>query len=105
MLKAQELGKLNLNDPINKYLPFKIVNPTYPETPILIKHLAYHTSSIIDLDEVYAKSYVLTKNKHAENEGVYDYFNKSETNSSLLSFIQNSLTQNGKWYRRLVFKY
>lgn len=103
LLKAQELGKLNLNDPINKYLPFKIVNPTYPETPILIKHLAYHTSSIIDLDEVYAKSYVLTKNKHAENEGVYDYFNKSETNISLLSFIQNSLTQDGKWYRKDSF--
>ncbi len=103
LLKAQELGKLNINDPINKYLPFKIINPNHPETPILIKHLAYHTSSIIDLDEVYAKSYVLTKNKHAENEGVYDYFNKSETNISLLSFIQNSLTQNGKWYRNDSF--
>src|SRR5690554_6788685 len=39
LLKAQELGKLNINDPINKYLPFKIINPNHPETPILIKHL------------------------------------------------------------------
>lgn len=103
LLKAQELGKLNINDPINKYLPFKIINPNHPETPILIKHLAYHTSSIIDIDEVYAKSYVLTKNKPAENEGVYDYFNKPETNISLLSFIQNSLTPNGKWYTKKIF--
>lgn len=103
LLKAQELGKLNINDPINKYLPFKIINTNHPETPILIKHLAYHTSSIIDLDEVYAKSYVLTKNKHADNEGVYDYFNKPETNISLLSFIQNSLTPNGKWYTKNTF--
>ena len=103
LLKAQELGKLNINDHINKYLPFKIINPNHPETPILIKHLAYHTSSIIDLDEVYAKSYVLTKNKHADNEGVYDYFNKPETNISLLSFIQNSLTPNGKWYTKNTF--
>lgn len=103
LLKAQELGKLNINDPINKYLPFKIVNPNYPEIPILIKHLAYHTSSITDLDEIYAKSYVLTKNDHADNEGVYDYFNKPETNISLLNFIQNSLTQDGKWYTKNTF--
>ena len=103
LLKAQELGKLNLNDPINKYLPFEIINPNHPEVPILIKHLAYHTSSITDLDEVYAKSYVLTKDKHAENEGVYDYFNKPEMMISLSGFMQNSLTKNGKWYQDNTF--
>ena len=103
LLKAQELGKLNLNDPINRYLPFKIINPNHPEDPILIKHLAYHTSSITDLDEIYAKSYVLTKNNHDENEGVYSYFNKPETNISLREFIQNSLTENGKWYQHNTF--
>ena len=103
LLKAQELGKLNIDDPINKYLPFEIINPNHPETPILIKHLAYHTSSIIDLDEIYAKSYVLVKNEHADNEGVYNYFNKAETNISLLNFIQNSLTGNGKWYIKNTF--
>ncbi len=103
LLKAQELGKLNLNDPINKYLPFKIINPNHPEVPILIKHLAYHTSSITDLDAIYAKSYVLTKDKHDENEGVYDYFQKPETNISLREFIQNSLTENGRWYQKNSF--
>ena len=103
LFKAQDLGKLNINDPINKYLPFKIVNPNYPENPILIKHLAYHTSSIIDLDEIYAKSYVLKKSVHEENEGVFDYFNKPETKISLLEFIQNSLTENGKWYIKGTF--
>ena len=103
LLKAQELGKLNLNDPINKYLPFKIINPNHPEVPILIKHLAYHTSSITDLDEIYAKSYVLTKDKHDENEGIYDYFQKPEANISLREFIQNSLVENGKWYQKNSF--
>ncbi len=103
LLKAQELGKLNLNDPINKYLPFKIINPNHPQVPILIKHLAYHTSSITDLDEIYAKSYVLTKDKHDENEGVYSYFNKPETNIELREFIENSLTENGKWYQKNSF--
>ncbi|WP_027127296.1 serine hydrolase domain-containing protein [Gelidibacter mesophilus] len=103
LFKAQELGKLNINDPINKYLPFKIINPNYPENPILIKHLAYHTSSIIDLDKIYAKSYVLKKSEHEENEGVFDYFNKPETKISLVEFIQNSLTENGKWYTKETF--
>lgn len=103
LLKAQELGKLNIDDPINKYLPFQIINPNYPDVPILIKHLAYHTSSITELDEIYAKSYILTKNEHADNEGVYDYFNLPETNISLLDFIQNSLTKNGKWYSKNTF--
>lgn len=103
LLKAQELGKLNINDPINNHLPFRIVNPHHPEVPILVKHLAYHTSSITDLDEVYAKSYVLTKDKHDENEGVYSYFNTSETYIPLRDFIQNSLTENGKWYQKNTF--
>ncbi len=103
LFKAQEMGKLHINDPINRYLPFEIVNPNAPETPILIKHLAYHTSSITDLDEIYAKSYVLTRSEHAENEGVFDYFNAPETKISLLDFIQNSLTKEGKWYKKESF--
>lgn len=103
LLKAQELGKLNLNDPINKYLPFEITNPKYPETPILIKHLAYHTSSIIDVDEVYSKSYILKKSEHNENEGVYDWMGKPESKISLINFIENSLTVNGKWYTKEIF--
>ncbi len=30
LLKAQELGKLNLDDPINKHLPFVVNNPYFP---------------------------------------------------------------------------
>jgi len=103
LLKAQELGKLDLNDPINKYLPFKIINPNYPDNPILIKHLAYHTSSIIDVDEVYSKSYVLKKSEHNENEGVYDWFSMPENKIPLIEFIENSLTENGKWYTKETF--
>lgn len=103
LLKAQELGKLNLNDPINKYLPFKIVNPSHPEIPILIKHLAYHTSSIIDLDDVYGKSYVMAKSTHNANELVCDYFNAPETAIPVLTFMQDCLSENGKWYTKNTF--
>lgn len=103
LMKAVELGKLNLNDPINLYLPYKIINPYHPEIPILVKHLAYHTSTLQDLDEVYGKSYVLKKEKSAENEFVPDYFNPKTSKISILEFMQNSLISTGKWYSQKTF--
>ncbi|TXD52644.1 beta-lactamase family protein [Polaribacter sp. IC066] len=103
LLKAKEQGKLNLNEPINKYLPFNVINPNYPEKPILIKHLAYHTSSIVDIDEVYSKSYVLKKAEHNENKGLYDWFNMPKTKILLIDFIKNNLTVKGKWYTKEIF--
>ncbi len=103
LMKAQELGKLTIDDPINDYLPFEIHNPNHSKKPILIKHLAYHTSSIRDLDEIYSKSYVLEKSEHDDNEGVYDWFSKPEARISLIDFIKNSLTESGKWYKKEVF--
>ena len=103
LLKAQELGKLKLDDPINQYLPFEIKNPYFPEQPILIKHLAYHSSSILDLDEIYSKSYVLKKSEHDDNEGVYDWFSKPDERISLLEFLENTLSEKGKWYTKKSF--
>ena len=48
ILKAQEQGKLKLENPINKYLPFKVQNPYYPNIEITIRQLTTHTSSITD---------------------------------------------------------
>ena len=48
LLKARELGKLQLDDPINNYLPFEVLNPYFPEEKITIRQLATHTSTIID---------------------------------------------------------
>jgi CubicO group peptidase (beta-lactamase class C family) len=57
LMKAQELKKLNLDDDINKYLPFKVINPHYPDEIITIRHLATHTSGLID-QELNLKTYV-----------------------------------------------
>lgn len=43
-----EENKLNLDDPINSILPYKINNPYYPNIPITVRHLLTHTSTIID---------------------------------------------------------
>lgn len=48
IMKLMEEGKLNLDDPINNILPYKIINPYYPNSPITVRHLLTHTSTIID---------------------------------------------------------
>jgi CubicO group peptidase (beta-lactamase class C family) len=60
LMKAQELGKLNLNDDINKHLPFKVYNPNFKSDVITIKQLANHTSSLKD-GKHYDKTYVFDK--------------------------------------------
>ena len=48
LMKVVDQGLVELDDSINKYLPYKITNLTYPDTPITIRHLATHTSSFDD---------------------------------------------------------
>ncbi|MEM8487760.1 MAG: serine hydrolase domain-containing protein [Bacteroidota bacterium] len=49
LMQAQQMGLLDLDDPINNHLPFEIVNPHVPGSPITIRHLASHTSGISDV--------------------------------------------------------
>jgi len=48
ILQLQEAGKINLDDDVNKYLPFSLRNPRYPDIPITVKQLLSHTSSMRD---------------------------------------------------------
>lgn len=57
MMRAVQEGKLSLDEDINTYLPFRVVNPHYPREKITLRHLATHTSSITDRHEVYAGTY------------------------------------------------
>ena len=57
LMKAQEMGLLNLDDPINKHLPFAVSNPNFPNELITIRQLATHTSSIVDTETYMETSY------------------------------------------------
>jgi CubicO group peptidase (beta-lactamase class C family) len=103
LLKAQELGKLNIDDPINKYLPFKVVNPNHPENQITIRHLATHTSTIGDIDAFFLNSYVIDTIGNSKNAIPYDYFIKADSKMPLIDFIKNLIEENGKWYSSEVF--
>ena len=57
MMRAVQEGKLALDADINTYLPFRVVNPHHPDATITLRHLATHTSGIVDRPEVYVRTY------------------------------------------------
>ncbi len=94
LLKAQELGKLKLDDPINKYLPFPVKNPFYPEIEITIRQLANHTSTIIDIDFYDQSSYFLKNNDYLTSSTpikIYDYFNSTKEPMPIKEFMKYML--------------
>ncbi len=48
IMQLMEKNSLELDDDINKYLKFKVRNPNFPETPITVRMLLCHRSSIND---------------------------------------------------------
>ncbi len=57
MMRLVSEGKLDLDADINRYLPFRVVNPHQPQARITLRHLATHTSSITDRRDFYASLY------------------------------------------------
>jgi CubicO group peptidase (beta-lactamase class C family) len=107
LLKAQELGKLKLDDPINKFLPFKVFNPNFPTVEITIRHLATHTSSIADNDYYLTKDYYLKENQDLKGlKLVFDemqVFNPSDSIVSMEFFLENLLEKKGKWNTKEIY--
>ncbi|WP_353119996.1 serine hydrolase domain-containing protein [Myroides odoratus] len=101
LLKAQELGKLKLDDPINNYLPFKVIHPSYPKEVITIRHLATHTSGIVDNEFYLSKNYILKEGEPAVASNlVFDdmqTFNPADSIISIEEFLKNILEPGAKW--------
>ncbi|WP_062055486.1 serine hydrolase domain-containing protein [Aquimarina longa] len=102
LLKAQELGKLNLDEPINKYLPFKVINPNFSNTPITIRQLATHTSSIKDPSRYEKNGYVLRKKNNGITK-VNSNFRNPDEMMTYDVFLKNILYRGGKWYKKNAF--
>lgn len=102
LLKAQELGKLRLDDPINKYLPFTIVNPYFPKEEITLRQLANHTSSIQDPLRYELNGYIL-KQKNNPNAKVKINFRAPDKMLSMDEFFRRILVAKGKWYKKKNF--
>lgn len=80
LMQLYEDGAFELDDDINAYLPFPVVNPTWPDTPITFRELLGHTSSIND------------------NWDVMPYCNGAPCEQSLGEFLESYLVPGGELY-------
>ncbi|MBL8656705.1 MAG: beta-lactamase family protein [Altererythrobacter sp.] len=48
IMRLAELGRLAIDDAVERHLDFPVRNPAHPDVPITIRHLLMHTSSISD---------------------------------------------------------
>lgn len=71
ILKLVDEGKLHLDEPINSILPYKIINPFFPDKKITVRHLVTHTSSIsqeFDPEEVGESTIILVDSFEVNSE-------------------------------------
>lgn len=104
LVKAQESGILSLDDPVNKYLPFELKNPNSDE-PILIRHLATHTSGIKDTKH-YEKAYLFHEKIPETRHKVFDTYAKvynENTELDLTHFLSSIYAEDGEWYSKKNF--
>lgn len=108
IMKAIDQGKVELDADINKYLPFKVTNPKHPDAAITLRHLATHTSSIMDTDDYMRSYYFLNANQMTTQdltEGYAEYFDMVQSNELIdeSEFLKNVLLTNGKWFTDDVY--
>ena len=104
LIKAIEDGKLKMDTKINDILPFQVINPYFRDSPVLVRHLANHTSTILDTKH-YGKTYILD-DSFIENKNIHqDFlgFLRSHSPMMLRDFLFNVLNKDGDWYHKKNF--
>lgn len=84
LMHAVEEKKITLDEDINNYLPFKVINPYFPNERITLRNLATHTSGIIDQYPLYSTT----------------YHYGSDSAESLGEFLKNYFEPSGKYYSK-----
>ena len=110
LIQLVEAGQLDLDADINQYLPFSIIHPYHPNTPITLRQLSTHTASIQDRHLNYGlRSYVSDDNRRGNRKGlplIYKIqFKRMLKNQKLPlgEFLKKILSKKGKWYRKKNF--
>lgn len=88
IMKAVELAKVSLDADINTYLPFRIVNPYFPDEKITLRNLATHTSGLADRYPFYTDS-------------LYTY--GRDAKEPLGDFLKNYFVPGGRHYSKENF--
>ena len=87
LMHAVQEGKLSLDEDINTYLPFKVVNPHDPKGRITLRHLATHTSGITDRWAIYEGTYHYGDAPAPLDEFLKSYFIPGEAGYSKDNFL------------------
>ena len=85
IMKAVEEGLVSLDEDINTYLPFRVINPNFPNEKITLRHLATHTSGLTDRNPFYGDS---------------TYYYGGRKPEPLGEFLKNYFVQGGKHYSK-----
>lgn len=102
LLKAQELGKLNLDDDASAYLPFMLRNPNHPQDKITIRHIATHTSGVNDTDAYLQHNYILYGNEKGKYSGD-EHMNPPSRAMAMAEFLKSVLVKGGKFNSKDVW--
>jgi len=103
LIKAESLGLLKLDDPINEYLPFPLVNPHFPNSKITIRHLSTHTSGLEKSKYDYNALFFPTPIHLNDNlnsavpKELVTLLNDNE-NLPMIDFLSKIYMPNGDWY-------
>lgn len=108
LVKAIEQGHFTLETKVNDILPFPVINPNSPETPIQVKHLVTHTSGILDNQATYFSNYSILEGEDLTTSTAQRMINELgvKTNGEVLAlgeFMQAYLTPDGSLYNSANF--
>ncbi len=78
LMQLWEDSLFGLDDNLNDYLPFQVINPRYPAVPLTFRQLLTHTSSLKDNWEVLGSVYVLGDSHIPLGSFLADYFTPGE---------------------------
>jgi len=90
LMHMVEKGLIGLDDDVNNFLPFKILNPHLPESIITPRHLMSHSSGIKDDQKVYLPSYHYGSDSPIPlGEFIEDYLSPNGTHYSKNNFTKS----------------
>ena len=108
IMKLVEEGKVKLDADINTLLPFKIINPNFPNEKITLFQLATHTSSITDTYKAESAGYFIIDKKasteHLPREFCKNYKRYLKTDFlEYEDYLKTYLSINGKMFSKKIF--
>jgi len=88
IMQLSEKGLISIDNDINKYLPFEVKNPNFPDDTITVKMLLTHHSSITDAAYDNTSFYMFGYNDYPQPLG---------------EFLEDYLVEGGQYYSESTF--